>query len=261
MTTVEAADTVAIQLADALKGASPLKPLLLPTARFQTLGRSAEGADAVAAELENGLYRRLSWQRRQDAASMLSLVGVPASGSADRSVILTIGLDGGAISVVQHQFGPPNPRTPTRLVIPDAVKEMVNKSLLERHPMVLAYSDGSGQPVLSFRGSVQVFGDDQLALWVRNSGGGFVAAIQANPRVALMYRNEDTRATYQFQGRARITISEADRRRIYDAMAPVEQHHDFARTGVAMVIDLDLLEGWAGIANGPIDPISMRRSA
>ncbi len=261
MATVDAVDEVAVRLADALAGASPLKPLLLPSVRFQTLSRSAEGADAVAAELENGSYRRLTWQQRDAAAGDLSLVGVPANGSADRAIILTIGLEAGAIARVQHQFAPPDPRTPTPLVIPEAVKSMVDKSLVERHPMVMAYSDGDGQPVLGYRGSVQVFGDDQLALWVRNAGGSFIRSIRHNPRVALMYRNEETRATYQFQGRARVSDSEDDRRRIYDGMPLVEQHHDFARTGKAVVIDLDRLEGWAGIANGPIDPISMRRNA
>lgn len=261
MSTVDAAGGMEARLADALTGAAPLKPLLLPAVRFQSLNRSAEGADAVAAELEAGAYRRLTWQRRRAEAGDFSLVGVPADGSSDRVIFLTIGLQDGAIARVQHQLGPSPLRTPTRLVIPEAVKAMVNKSLAERHPMVVAHTDSEGQPVLSYRGSVQVFGDDQLALWIRNPAGGFIRSLRHNPRVALMYRNEETRATYQFRGRARVSDSQDDRQRIYEAMPAVEQHHDFARTGVAVVIDLDRLEGWAGIANGPIDPIDMRRSS
>jgi hypothetical protein len=77
-----------------------------------------------------------------------------------------------------------------------------------------------------------------------------------------MYRDEDTKATYQFQGRARVSTDEAVRNRIYAKMAEAERNHDPARTGVALLVDLDRVEGWAGMSpNGPVGKVRMLREA
>ena len=45
-------------------------------------------------------------------------------------------------------------------------------------------------------------------------------------------------------------------------MAQVEKDHDFARAGVALIIDLDLAQGFAGLGPaGPIGPVHMVRGA
>ncbi len=76
-----------------------------------------------------------------------------------------------------------------------------------------------------------------------------------------MYRDEDAKATYSMQGRAHIDKSDAARKQVYDTMAQVERDHDFAHLGVAMVIDLDLIEGYAGLSpQGQINPIRMARA-
>jgi hypothetical protein len=142
-----------------------------------------------------------------------------------------------------------------------ALKQLVDNALASRHPMLVAYTNESGQPVLSFRGSVQAFSNDQLALWVRNANGGMLRSLERNPKVALMYRDEDSKATYQFQGRARVTTDESERQRIYDASALVEQAHDFAHLGVALIVDLDCVEGYAGLGPaGQIDRVRMVRT-
>ncbi len=99
----------------------------------------------------------------------------------------------------------------------------------------------------------------QLALWVRNAEGAFIHAIADNPRIALMYRNEESRATYQFHGIARVTIDETERRKIYDRSPKIERDHDFAMMGAAVLIELTRIEGYAGSgAGGQMDRILMR---
>jgi hypothetical protein len=157
---------------------------------------------------------------------------------------------------------PGTPRAASELKLTPTLKSLVNTALATKHPMVVAYCDESGQPVVSFRGSTQAFSDDQLAIWVRNAEGSFLRSIQKNPKVALMYRDEETKATYQFQGRARIATDAASRKQVYAAMAQVERDHDFAETGVALLIDLDLVQGQAGLSpTGPIEPVRMKRGA
>lgn len=140
------------------------------------------------------------------------------------------------------------------------IKSLVDNALVRRHPMVVAYVDASGQPILSFRGSTQSFSDDQLAIWVRNADGNFLNSIAEHPKVALMYRDEDSKATYQFQGRARVSTDETVRTCIYAKMPQAERDHDPAQTGVALIIDLDRVEGWAGMSpNGQIGKVRMLR--
>jgi hypothetical protein len=77
-----------------------------------------------------------------------------------------------------------------------------------------------------------------------------------------MYRDEDTKQTYQFQGRAHVSRDEAARGRIYDKMEQRERDHDPARTGVALIIDLDRVEGFGGMSpGGPINKVRMLREA
>jgi hypothetical protein len=115
---------------------------------------------------------------------------------------------------------------------------------------------------MSFRGSTQAFSDTQLAIWVRNSDGNFLNSVAANPRLALMYRNSKTRALYQFQGRARVSTDAAARERIYAKMSQMERNHDYARTGVALIVELERVEGWAGVGpDGQLGRIRMLREA
>ncbi len=105
------------------------------------------------------------------------------------------------------------------------------------------------------------FGPDRFALWARNATSGLASAITANPSVAMLFRDPSQRATYQLRGRAHLATDEETRRAVYDQSALVERQHDFARLGAAIVIELDLIEGWAGFGpQGVVGAIRMVRS-
>jgi Pyridoxamine 5'-phosphate oxidase len=144
--------------------------------------------------------------------------------------------------------------------IPDAVRQRVDNALVERHPMLLACVSPDGQPILSFRGSVQCHGEDALALWIRNPDGLLLRCIETHPRVALMYRDEEAKATYQFQGCARLEHSPALRDALFERMPEAEQRHDPQRQGVMLVIGLDRIEGYAGLGpQGRKEPVLLFR--
>jgi hypothetical protein len=252
------------QQARAAGGKGELLALLQPQVRYMVLGKQLAGAEAVADELlagNNGeLARRLDWQAPQATGSEVRLTGVRRAGTRDRGLVVTLGFEGDAIALVQEQRTPPPPVQAQPVALPQALKRRIDNALAERHPMLVAHVDARGQPVLSFRGSVQVFSDDQLAMWIRSAEGGFIQALRANPRIALMYRDEDAKATYQFQGRARVTATLAERRAIFDRAPAVERAHDFAMLGAAVVVDLDRVEGYAGLGpQGQVDGIRMLR--
>ena len=252
------------RLAGGDEGRRQLLALLAPRARYMVLGKELAGAEAVAAELLAGgngeLARRLAWQAPEPVDAQVRLAGTRRAGTRDRGLVVTLTLEGDAVTLVQEQRTPAPPAEAQAIRLPEALKRRIDQALVERHPMLLAHVGPDGQPVLSFRGSVQVFSDDQLALWIRNAAGGFIQAIRANPRVALMYRDEEAKATYQFQGRARVTDVPAERRRVFERAPDAERAHDFAMLGTAVVVDLDRVEGYSGLGpQGQVDPIRLLR--
>jgi len=109
-----------------------------------------------------------------------------------------------------------------------------------------------GPRILSFRGSAVPFNDTQLSFWARNAGGATLEAIRQNPQVALIYRSA-TVPMLQFTGQARITEDAAERDRAFSLSSPKEQERDPERTGVAVIVDLDTVNGVLGFGDsGPI---------
>ena len=141
----------------------------------------------------------------------------------------------------------------------EEIREHVNGALKAGNPMIVATVDLTGRPRLSFRGSTQVFSSDQLGFWVRNAGGSTSDSIRANPNVSLMYRHPLQRAMLHFTGRARVCVG-TERDRVYDLAPEPEQKADPERQGIAVVIDLDKVEGTLGLdAEGRRRGVSMQR--
>lgn len=128
--------------------------------------------------------------------------------------------------------------------IPAGVKPLINNARLNETPICVAHTDENGNPSLTFRGSIQVWSDTELCAWVRQAGGGLARSLARNPLVSLAYR-DGPRAMLLMSGRARIDSDEAVRRRVFDLIPEVEQNHDPARKGAAMIIDLERIQGFS----------------
>jgi hypothetical protein len=131
------------------------------------------------------------------------------------------------------------------LQLTQEIKDLVNNGLASGNPLVLAVVTPANRPRLSFRGSTQVYSDDALGFWLRNTTGETIDAIKHNPNVAMMYRSTTT-PLLQFQGRARITTDEAERARVFESAPERERQSDPERKGLAVIIDLDKVEGVLG---------------
>ena len=235
--------------------------ILAPDAKHEILRGLLEGRDAVAKRLAGDPFAQLDWER-MDQPGKIVLAGRPRPGGPGRSLALLLeGEDGLVTRFCQQMLTTPPPGPGTPLAMDAGLRARLDTALEGRHAMYIAYVDRAGQPHLSMRGSILTLGPDSLGLWARN-GGGMPDAVAHNPHVALFYRDEEARATYQIAGRARIATDEPTRRRIFDAMPLVEQQHDFAELGTAIVVDLDLVTGWAGFSGtGQIDPVRLVRGA
>jgi hypothetical protein len=143
------------------------------------------------------------------------------------------------------------PSSSSSLVLTDEIKGLINNGLTNAAPLLLAAVSPDGKPVLSFRGSAQTYSDDQIGLWVRNGQGSTLDAIRANPDVALVYRSATT-PVLQFHGRARIAEDDQERSKVFENAPEKEQAANPEREGVAVIVDLDRVEGVLKFgANGP----------
>jgi general stress protein 26 len=126
--------------------------------------------------------------------------------------------------------------------IPDAV----NDALLRGRQLAVAYVDESGDPVVSFRGSVHVHGPQQLALWVRKRDSGLVKAIETRPRVHLIYyggADGPGPRFLSFKGAAHVDPAQNDA--VFEATVEPERNADQERKGLAVIVDVDSVAGFA----------------
>lgn len=142
-----------------------------------------------------------------------------------------------------------HPGGESNIALTDEIKSVVDSALSAGHPVAIAYVGRAGEPHLSLRGTVQVFGPDQLALW--NRGPGLPECIAVNPYVALLYVDLTKRTHLRFSGRAHVADDDATRTRVFAASPPGEQAQDPNRHGIAVIVDLDLVRGIT--QSGPIN--------
>jgi pyridoxamine 5'-phosphate oxidase-like protein len=130
-----------------------------------------------------------------------------------------------------------------KLELTDEIAEEIDTAYESGRPVLIAYLGDDGYPHVSFRGTAQVFGPQELAVWARNPEGGLPTAVAERPPVSLIYRNPQTRQMYVFYGRARVATDEETKRVVYERSPEREQQADPERGGVAIVIDLDRVDG------------------
>jgi hypothetical protein len=150
---------------------------------------------------------------------------------------------GGKISRVEQDLIPPAPLEAAPLQLTSEMKAAITGALDNQTPVLIAYLDSDEEIHLSFRGTIQVYSDEQLALWARDRSGGLPRNIAVRPKVTLFYHDARTRTSYTFYGRAHVEDDPAVRAAIYENSHPGERQMDFRRRGVAIVVDLGKIEG------------------
>lgn len=230
----------------------PRQDMLSETVLLQTLGKfngRAAVIDRLTGEIWGPVLQGMIWEEPVMEGENVKIRGKmpPGSPLPMGGAIIIFKFEGGRIAALFQQPLPGAPLPASEIKLTPELRAVVDNAFAANLPIVVAHVDEAGQPILNFRGSTQSFSDTQLAMWVRNSDGNFLKAIEKNPKVSLLYRNNETRTLYQFQGRARVSTDETARKQVYEKMGEVERMHDYARTGVAVVVDLDRVEGWAGV--------------
>jgi hypothetical protein len=131
----------------------------------------------------------------------------------------------------------------TDLDLSGEIATAINEAAGHGRALVLGYVADDGTPSLSFRGSAQVYSSSQLAVWARKPDEGLAVAVAERPAVSLLYLSRDTPgARYlSIKGRARVAPEINDV--VYDRMFGPERERDPDRKGVAILIDVDTIDG------------------
>jgi hypothetical protein len=133
--------------------------------------------------------------------------------------------------------------TPPSVDLTGEITAAVDGAAARGHTLALGFVDDAGYPVVSFRGSTQVHSATQLALWARNADSGFAKAIAERPQVTLVFFEPGgPGAMYlSFRGRAHVDASANDA--VYANMIEGERGQDPDRKGVAVIIDVESVQG------------------
>ena len=149
----------------------------------------------------------------------------------------------GRIDRLEQDIIPAAPREPDPIALTDAHAELLAGALQNGTPVIVGYVDADGKPHLSYRATVQVLSPDRLSMWIRDPQGGLVRALAANPHLSCFYSDRSAGVTLQFHGRGHVETDEAVRDRTYDESPRAERDMDWRKEGVAVVVDLDRVEG------------------
>jgi hypothetical protein len=133
-----------------------------------------------------------------------------------------------------------------KLDLSGEISEAVDGAALRGRTAVLGYVGDDGYAAISFRGSLQVHSPTQLAFWSRKAEGGVVAAIAADPKVSVLYYGGPDGPGPMFLSFHGLAHVDADVNEVvYEAMIEGERDLDPDRGGVAVVIDVQTVQGFA----------------
>lgn len=229
--------------------------VVLDTGREQVTGKSAVLERISGSWAFTPIFQRGAWREPKVDGDKLIVTGTfPELGAAPSAMNLTFSFNGDSkISHLRQEtiMGQPPQQVEE---IPDYLRGQLDSALFNNTPICVAYVDENGQPVQSLRGSTVVFSPTQLGIWLRKAEGGLNRAIGKNPRLSLLYRDSNSRSTVVIQGRGHIDSDPEVRRRLYEMTPEVEQLHDPDRKGVALIIDVERLQG-----GGPKGNFRLRR--
>jgi hypothetical protein len=141
--------------------------------------------------------------------------------------------------------GRPEPQA-GKLQVTAAMGELLANALMKGRPATIAYVDRDARPQISHRGTLQRLNDSALAMWARNPEGGVLKAIAHNPAVAVLcsdFSDRAHRSFLVFAGQAHIDSSEEIRSTVFDNSPEIERRADPERKGIAIVIDVDKIDG------------------
>jgi len=123
----------------------------------------------------------------------------------------------------------------TMIKMTDEMRDLIDNALANGTPCILATATKTGEPHMSYRGSMMVFDDASLAFWDRVKRQS-LQHITENPQVCVLFRYPQKRLIWQFLGEATVHDSGPVREQVMARAVQSELDRDPERQGVAVVI-------------------------
>ena len=124
------------------------------------------------------------------------------------------------------------------------IASAIDGAVLDGKTAVVGYVKADGSPSLSFRGSLLVLGPQQLGFWSRTVDSGVPAEVAERPAVSILYYSGGARPGPPYlsiKGKAKADPSANDA--VWDGMVQAERDFDPERKGVAVVVEVDQVDG------------------
>ena len=131
--------------------------------------------------------------------------------------------------------------------ITDEMRRLVDNALADGFPCIMATASQTGEPSIGYRGSIMVWDDDSLAYWERSRRTG-LENIEANPKVAIMFRNTKERQSWKFYGDATVHRDGPLREKILARTIQPELDRDPELQGYGVIIRLSRIT----LSNGTV---------
>ncbi|MCK9496258.1 MAG: pyridoxamine 5'-phosphate oxidase family protein [Dehalococcoidia bacterium] len=118
------------------------------------------------------------------------------------------------------------------------MQQAINNAFVDGYPIIWASAGADGQPVLGFFGTTQAYSDHEIGVWMRTPERGFLARIAENPKATMLYRNTETRASFQIHVEAKRVDDEAVKQTVWSNAAEREREQDPEMKGTAVVAEI-----------------------
>jgi len=136
--------------------------------------------------------------------------------------------------------------------ITDLMGHLLRNALADGTPCLVGTASKDGHPQISPKGSVAVFDKETLSFWERSFRGAYQHILE-NPNIVIYYRNQARQSevpfrggALRFRGQARVAQDGPERERAWNAMAEAERERDPKKSGVAILVRIDLIEELSG---------------
>ena len=127
----------------------------------------------------------------------------------------------------------------------EEMRKLIDNSLEDGFPCILATASSTGEPGVSYRGSMMVYDDESLAYWERTKRAG-LEHIEANPKVVMMFRNTTERKSWKFHGDAVVYKEGPIREDVKSRVVQRELDRDSEGDGYAVIIKVSRIMTMGG---------------
>ena len=118
------------------------------------------------------------------------------------------------------------------------MKALIDNALANGTPCILGTASLTGEPGISYRGSMMAFNDKSLAYWDRTKRTA-MEHIEMNPKVVVLFRDPQLRKAWKFFGDAEIHRQGPLREQIKGRIVEAELARDLDHNGFGVIIHLN----------------------